>query len=43
MIAHCGNELVNSPGIQRPEEMLAAAERFETTRGMLFEMLRCAR
>ncbi len=39
MIAHCGHELVDAPGIQRPAEMLARPERFETIRRMLFEML----
>lgn len=39
MIAHCGDELIDAPGIQRPEEMLAQPERFDAIRGMLFEML----
>ena len=39
MIANCGHELIDAPGIQKPEEMFARPERFETIRGMLFKML----
>ncbi len=39
MIDQCGNELIDAPGIQQPEEMLAQPERFDVTRKMLFEML----
>jgi GMP synthase-like glutamine amidotransferase len=39
MIANCGNELIDAPGIQKPAEILAQPERFEVIRGMLFEML----
>ena len=39
MIRHCGDELVASPGIQQPDEMLAQPERFEEIKALLFEML----
>ena len=39
MIAHCGGELVDAPGIQKPSEMLARPERFDAIRTLLFEML----
>ncbi len=39
MIAHCGHELIDAPGIQHAPEMLAQPERFEDIRSMLFDML----
>jgi hypothetical protein len=39
MIANCGKELTDAPGIQKPAEMLAQPERFDLIRKMLFEML----
>jgi GMP synthase-like glutamine amidotransferase len=39
MIRHCGDELIDSPGVQQPAEMLARPERFEEIQALLYQML----
>lgn len=39
MIRHCGDELIDAAGIQRPEEMLSRPERFEETERLLYQLL----
>jgi len=39
MLRHCASELIVSPGIQRPAEMLARPERFDEIRALLYAML----
>jgi len=39
MIRHCGDELIDAPGIQQPAEMVAVPERFREIERLLWELL----